>query len=201
MKKIPLNIILLGEPAAGKATQAKLLLKKYKLIDLDTGKEMRKLFKKGSQKQILSKTLNKGYLAPTKLVRAVLKDKIFSAPDNKGILFDGNPKMLGEAELVASLLKKTKRADPLVLYLTISLKEKLLRVSKRKEFLAGKKTLRADDTPEGMKHRAAYYKKNIAEVVNYFKKKYIFKIIDGMGSIEQVHKRILAAIETYEKKR
>ncbi len=65
MKNVqPLNIILLGDPAAGKATHGKYLAAKYNLYDLDMGHELRGLEhnKALRKKYQLDKTLDKGKL-------------------------------------------------------------------------------------------------------------------------------------------
>ena len=111
----PLNIILLGDPAAGKATHGEFLAKKFKLYDLDMGRELRSLEHnhKLRKKYRLDKTLDSGKLTPTELVRNLLHDKIHSTSKNQGILFNGTPKMIGEAKLVAKWLRQEKRENVL----------------------------------------------------------------------------------------
>src|SRR4051812_14218281 len=105
-KTTPLNIILLGDPAAGKATQAAFLVKKYPLYDLDMGKELRILKRKDPKvRALLEGSYDKGNLTQTDLVRSIHKQRIESTPKNKGILFDGNPKMVGEARLITKWLR------------------------------------------------------------------------------------------------
>ncbi len=200
--RAPLNIILLGDPAAGKATQAKYLLSKYKLLDLDMGREMRHILKgKGSAgiKKVLKETTNKGKLAPTAIVRAIHKEKILKAPKNKGILFDGTPKMIGEAKLVFKWMQQVKRTPETViaLYLHIPEKEVLKRAKNRVEYYKGKFSKRPDDTKDSLKNRIKYYRKNIAEVVSFFKGKYNYKEINGLGSRAEVRKRIQKVIREY----
>src|ERR1700690_224682 len=126
-----LNIILLGDPAAGKATHGKFLAKKYNLYDLDMGRELRGLEhnKVLRKKYRLDKTLDSGKLTPTELVRNLLHDKIHGTPKNQGILFNGTPKMLGEAKLVAKWLKQEKRGSVLFIYLSIPIKETMRRMT------------------------------------------------------------------------
>jgi adenylate kinase len=126
-KNNPLNIILLGDPAAGKATHGKFLAAKYKLYDLDMGRELRQLEHnpKLRKKYRLDKTLDSGKLTPTELVRNLLRDKIHSTSKTRGILFNGTPKMLGEAKLVSKWLKQEKRNEILFVYLSIPLKKRL----------------------------------------------------------------------------
>jgi adenylate kinase len=194
--KQSLNIILLGEPASGKATQSKLLLKKYKLVDLDMGKELRKLqLKSKNHKPLLDKTISVGKLAPTGMVKEIFKDKILSTSNKKGILFDGTPKMLSEAKLVVSLLKKAKRHSPIVIYLSLPASEIYKRASLRKEYVRGKWSKRPDDTKQAIKNRLAYYRTSISAVTKFLKNHYPYKQINGVGSVEDVHLRIAQAIE------
>jgi len=196
----PLNIILLGDPAAGKATHGAFLAKRYHLYDLDMGKELRSLeHNPGLRKKYrLDKTLDSGKLTPTELVRNLLHDKIHSTPKRRGILFNGTPKMLGEAKLVSKWLKQEKRAKILFLYLSIPPKEIIRRMTERKTYFKGKFSKRPDDNNKALKNRVAYYKKNITEVVAYFKKLYPFVKISTMGTIPEARKRILEHLKKYE---
>src|SRR4051812_29818915 len=102
-----LNLILLGDPGAGKATQAAYFAKKYKMFDYDMGRELTLLREKDKSVNAAQKrTADKGILTPTAIVRKLNKDTINKLPKDKGILFDGHPKMLGEAKLIAGHLKQ-----------------------------------------------------------------------------------------------
>jgi chromosome segregation protein len=93
--------------------------------------------------------------------------------------------MIGEAKLVYKWLKEYGRRDPIVLYLSIPMKETVLRMSSRKEYSGGKLQKRDDDSLEALKNRVKYYRTNIAEVVSFFRSKYEYKRIDGMGTVEE----------------
>ncbi len=198
--KLPLNIILLGDPAAGKATHGRFLAEKYRLYDLDMGRELRglehnKILRK---KYRLDKTLDSGKLTPTELVRNLLRDRIHATAKTQGILFNGTPKMLGEAKLVAKWLRAEKRDRVLFIYLTISLKETIRRMTSRKTYFRGKFSKRPDDNNQALKNRIAYYKKNITEVVAFFKKLYPFAEISTAGTILAAKKRLLESVKKYE---
>ena len=192
-----MDIILLGDPAAGKATQAARLVKKYKLIDFDMGKELRRLQRTGSSnvKDTLARTLSKGKLTPTQLYRSITKRTIDRAPKNKGILFDGHPKMIGEAKLVSKWLREVGRKNIIVLYLSIPEREILKRMRDRREYFKGKYSKRPDDNPKAMQRRIKYFRSGIKEVTKFFNSKYPFKKISGMGSRTEVHAEILKAVE------
>jgi adenylate kinase family enzyme len=196
-KNQPVNIILLGDPASGKATHGAFLAKKFKLYDLDMGKELRGLEHNRAlrKKYRLDKTLNSGKLTPTELVRSLLKGRIHATPKRQGILFNGTPKMLGEAKLVAKWLKREKRDEVLFLYLSIPLKETMRRMTGRKTYFRGKFSKRPDDNNQALKNRVAYYKKNITEVVTYFKKLYPFAKISTIGTIPEARKRLTKKLD------
>lgn len=197
-RTLPVNIILLGDPAAGKATQGALLAKKFKLFDFDMGKELSRRRQADKRlHQALSSKTDKGNLTPTAFVRDILRETINGLRPSKGILFDGTPKMLGEAKLVAKLMQQQHRSDPLVIYLSIPLDETVKRMNDRQGYFKGKFGKRADDSDEGLKNRARYYRKNVAEVVAFFSSKYQFEKISGLGTTTQVHKRIMQAINKF----
>lgn len=196
MTKPQLNLILLGDPAAGKATQAQVLVKKYRLYDFDMGKILRQTrLRNKAFDQVMKRTIDHGKLAPTSIVRKIFSESVNRVPKTKGIVFDGTPKMLGEAKLLSKLLKETKRSKPLVIYLQIPLDESIKRMRSRTEY--AKK--RADDNRQALKNRVKYYHKNIRAVMDYFGTVYTLSHIDGTGSQEQVRKRIHKAIDFYLK--
>lgn len=197
----PLNIILLGDPAAGKATQAKLLVKKYKLYDFDMGAELMRRRKKDKALDKMLRAYNdEGKLTPTKVVREILDEVIHATPKAKGILFDGHPKMVGEARLVRKWLRETYRVKPLVIYLKVPVSETVKRMSNRLGYFAGKYGKRPDDTVAALKNRQNYYRKNVSEVIKFFKKEYTFIEVSGVGTPAAVQKRMQAVIAKHEKK-
>lgn len=197
----PLNIILLGDPAAGKATQAKLLVKKYKLYDFDMGAELMRRRKKDKSLDKLLKSFNdQGKLTPTKIVREILDKVIHSTSLATGILFDGHPKMVGEARLVRKWLRESCRTKPLVIYLKVPVSETVKRMAGRLGYFAGKYGKRPEDTLSGLKNRQNYYRKNVSEVIKFFKKEYTFIEVSGIGSVSDVQKRMQTVIAKYEQK-
>jgi adenylate kinase len=192
----------LGDPAAGKATHGKFLARKYHLYNLDMGKELRSLEhnKILRKKYQLDKTLDSGKLTPTELVRNLLRDKIHATPKTKGILFNGTPKMLGEAKLVAKWLKLEKRNNILFVYLSIPLSETIKRMTSRTSYFRGKFSKRPDDNNKALKNRIAYYKKNISQVVPFFQKLYPSIKISTLGTIPEAKKRLLLKLSAHEKR-
>ncbi len=197
-QRAPINIILLGDPAAGKATQAVYLAKRFKLYDFDMGQELTRLRTTNEGlSSLLKQNYDKGKLTPTKLVREILASTIKKISPIQGILFDGHPKMLGEAKLASRLIKEQKRSAPIVIYLSIPLEETVKRMHNRKGYFDGKFGKRADDSDTALKNRVKYYRVNIAQVVEFFSSRYEYHKISGLGTPAQVRQRFKLLLDKF----
>jgi len=193
MKRAPaFNLILLGDPSAGKATQAKRLLEKYPLLqEFDFGGWLRSLKSARARNAFkFGETSGRGMLTPTHFARVKFKEVIFNTPKARGVFFNGNPKMLGEAKLVYKWFCEAGRTDPLAIYLSIPRKEMLERVGIRARI-----EKRSDDEMEHLKNRMKYYAKNIPAVVAFLKSRYRFKKVSGLGTRDEVYARLVSHIE------
>ena len=186
------NLILLGDPASGKATQAARLVKKYGLYDLDMGRELR--LPSVRKAYDYKRTTAIGKLTPTGVYRRIFRRLTLNVPKHRGILFDGHPKMIGEAKFLEKLLRRIGRENPLFLYINVPLQETLHRVARGRRY-GLKKIVRDDDRQIGLRNRARYYRTQIARVVKFFKSRYRFKRISGIGTRDEVFRRIVRFVE------
>lgn len=162
------------------------------------GKELAHLRRKDEHiNQVLGHNTDKGKLTPTKIVRIILRDTIAKVPAKQGILFDGHPKMLGEAQLVSRLLAHQHRPAPLVIYLSLPMEETIQRMHDRTGYFSGKYGKRADDSNQALKNRIKYYRKNIAEVIEFFSGRYEFHKISALGTRKQVQRQIEKIMKQY----
>ena len=206
------NIIFLGRSGSGKGTQAELLMKKFSLANIDTGDILRKLTKRNDKfgKTVL-KTISHGKLVPIWLVIYCWLDQLLKIPSKKGIIMEGSPRQLEEAKTLEEVFSWLGRENFKVVYLQTSAKEVTQRLLTRricskcgKEFslnftpnlkkcssCGGKLIRRKDDYPKAIKNRMLFFQKKILPVINYFRKKKIVFEVNGEGSVEEIHKRIL----------
>jgi len=206
------NIIFLGRSGSGKGTQAELLMKKFSLANIDTGDILRKLTKRSDKfgKTVL-KTISHGKLVPIWLVIYCWLDQLLKIPSKKGIIMEGSPRQLEEAKTLEEVFSWLGRENFKVVYLQTSAKEVTRRLLTRricskcgKEFslnftpnlkkcssCGGKLIRRKDDYPKAIKNRMLFFQKKILPVINYFRKKRIVIEVNGEGSVEEIHKRIL----------
>lgn len=195
---VPFNLILLGDPASGKGTQSARLAKRHGMYDLDMGTEVKK--PENLKLYDYARTTAVGKLTPTSVARKIFRNKITHTPSHQGIVFSGTPKMIGEAKLVERLLRGRRRRDPLVLYIHIPVAEVLRRMRKRRVYVNGKAVKRDDDNERALANRRRYYREQVSQVVQFFKERYEFRNISGMGSEAAVAARIESAIAAHIKR-
>lgn len=211
------NIIILGPSGSGKGTQAEFLARKYGLKMVDGGEYLRKILSsKSKEAKRLAKKMNNGNLAPTDIIRDWMKKQIFSRPINRGLVFSGQPRMIGEAKLAYKWFKESGRRMPVVIFLNVSIREVLKRLKKRYicsnckkvytldvfidkpcSACGGKIIKRADDSPKMIRNRLAYFKTQVAQTLKFFKKKGILIEINGELGREKVHEEIVRKLEKF----
>lgn len=197
--RAPLNIFLVGDLGAGKATQSAFLKKKFGLYEVDMGVEQELQRRRDPKLDALfRRTIDIGKLNPTGTYRLLLKNCIVRVPASQGILFDGHPKMPDEVRYASRLLKKAGRNKIISVYLTVPWKETVKRNLKRKGYLGDKR--RADDSMVALKNRYKYVQASIRKARPVYKSLYPFTVVSGIGTILEVRKRVMQAVERLTKK-
>src|SRR5262245_36241105 len=117
MKRLGFDLILLGDTASGKDTQAGILMRKYALKPVESGKFWRQLGRKNKSKtiQVLQR---KSLPAPATLIKQFIGQSIRSAPKDKDLIFIGAARLKPEAQLLVKLLKQ-KHKDFFALYIKL----------------------------------------------------------------------------------
>ncbi len=214
-------IILLGPPGAGKGTQAKRLEQYYHLAHISTGDILRSAVKNATEIGKKAKPyMDAGELVPDKIIFQLIQDRL-SRPDCKnGALFDGFPRNISQAEQLQNLniIKKDKKKFAILI--EVSDQEVINRLSGRlycpnchkpynisnkisKDKLGNyicsqcgeKLKSRADDDIKTISNRLEVYHQHIAPLKDYYNKNSMLKIIDGIGTPDEVFRRILHILE------
>jgi adenylate kinase len=187
-----INLILFGPPGAGKGTQSAKLIEKYSLTHISTGDLFRKHLKEGTALGKLAQDyMNKGNLVPDKVVIDMVDDKITNSPNSGGIIFDGFPRTIPQAEALDALL--AGKGAPIKLLVELVVPEDELR--KRLADRAAKENRPDDAKPEVIENRIAVYKAETAVVANYYKKHNKYSSVVGVGSVEGIFKNICVEID------
>lgn len=208
-----MNAIIFGAPGSGKGTYASRLKEKLGLEVISMGDIFRKIMKKETDfgKQVKTFVEN-GQLVPDEIVIGVLKKSLAEISPEKGIIFDGYPRTISQAEV----LEEVTRIDVILLqevpdwiiierlssrrickkcnevYNIRFLKPKIENICDK---CGGQLYQRPDDTAEVIKKRIQLYQKMTSPLIEYYNKKktpfVISKITSLETSPEQVVEKIL----------
>ncbi|MDR2680240.1 MAG: adenylate kinase [Tannerella sp.] len=186
-----LNIVIFGAPGSGKGTQSDLIKKRHNLTHISTGDVLREEIKNGTE---LGKTakgyIEKGQLLPDNLISDVLDNILDRLPnDTKGVIFDGFPRTIPQAEALEGILQKRGWDVSVLLDLQVEDEELITRLIER-----GKISGRTDDNGETIKSRLEVYHKQTAPLAEYYKNRNKRVAIKGTGTIEDIFNRIDEAI-------
>ena len=207
------DIILIAPPAAGKGTQAKLLSSKYQIPHISTGDLLRAAT--GELGDIVKKTMESGTLVSDDLVLKLLEERISKEDCQNGIILDGFPRNVSQAESYMKLLEKLNRPLGYVIYLDASKEVTQKRIvgrltcptcgavyndqiddNKPKKFgtcdiCNGPLTKRSDDNLETFEKRYQTYMNETYPLLDYFKSKgKLFTVGSGISK-----ERTLSEIE------
>lgn len=187
-----INIILFGPPGAGKGTQSAKLIEKYSLTHISTGDLFRKHLKEGTPLGKLAQDfMNKGNLVPDQVVIDMVDDKITSSGKISGIIFDGFPRTIPQAEALDKLLTAKKAPIKILVELVVPEPELRKRLAER----AVKENRPDDAKPEVIENRIAVYKAETAVVAEYYRKHNKYSSVIGVGDIEDIFKNICREID------
>lgn len=187
-----INIILFGPPGAGKGTQSAKLIEKYNLTHISTGDLFRKHLKEATPLGKMAQDyMNKGNLVPDQLVIDMVDDKITTAGDISGIIFDGFPRTIPQAQALDELLSRKKAPIKILIELVVPENELRKRLAER----AAKENRPDDAKPAVIENRINVYKAETAAVANYYKKQNKYASVIGVGEVEDIFKNICVEID------
>lgn len=187
-----LNLVLFGAPGSGKGTQSEKLIDKYGLHHISTGEVLRRHIKEGSE---LGKTadsfISKGQLIPDQLMIDILRSELEKIiKDSKGVIFDGFPRTIPQAEALELMLKDMGVDLHGVVGLEVPEEELVERMLQR-----GIQTGRTDDNLETIKNRLKVYHDQTEPLKEHYTGKGKYMKINGHGSIDDIFSNISSEIE------
>ena len=187
-----LNLILFGPPGSGKGTQAAKLIEKYNLLHISTGDLFRAEIINGTALGLEAKSfIDKGALVPDSVTVNMLKSKMEQHPTVQGVIFDGFPRTIPQAEALDEMLKSKGTEVSLLLSLLVDDSEIISRIIKR-----GASSGRTDDTdPEIIQNRINTYKSQTTPVADYYSKFGKTKTVEGVGSVDEIFESLCAEID------
>lgn len=207
MKK---NIILMGLPGSGKGTQAKNLAEKFNAFYFGTGDLMREEAKKNTEYGKIFQAVwdkGRGELIPDDIVEKFVAEKFASVDFGQGIVFDGFPRTLKQAQHLEKVFTE-KNEDFIVIDIEVSDESIINRMAKRRvcancgkifiEGLSADKCTkcggdlvrRQEDEPEVVKKRLEVYDAQTKPLIDFFRNEGRLIVVDGEPAIEDVEREI-----------
>ncbi|HNW81303.1 MAG TPA: adenylate kinase [bacterium] len=186
-----MNIVIFGVPGAGKGTQCKLLSERLGLVHISTGDLIRSEIAEKSEIGIKAENIiNSGKLLDDITVFEIFSKKLHNSLQKRGVLFDGFPRTLKQAEMLDDLLVSMNMKLDHFIELMLTENESVSRILKRASIEG-----RTDDNPETVKSRFQEYTLKTAPIAGYYRKKGIGFSINGTGTVEEVYNRIVLALK------
>lgn len=187
-----LNIVIFGAPGSGKGTQSDKIIAEYGVAHISTGDVLRAEIKAETE---LGKTaatyINDGKLVPDSLIIDMLASTLDAkGKDIPGVIFDGFPRTIAQAEALNVMLAERGQAVSTVIGLEVDDEELIKRIIAR-----GKTSGRADDNEETARKRLATYYSQTLPLKDFYIKEGKYAQIQGVGSIDSIYADIKKAID------
>lgn len=187
-----LNIVIFGAPGSGKGTQSAKIVDLYGLYHISTGEVLRDQIARGTELgKIADSFISKGNLIPDDLMVNILEDVLNTyASEAKGVVFDGFPRTIPQAEALKTLLEK--RGEELTAVIGLEVPEEELT---RRMLQRGKDTGRADDTPETIANRLEVYHSQTHPLREFYTNSGEYVAINGSGVVDEIFAEITRGID------
>ena len=210
-------MILLGPPGAGKGTQAARLVEEYGVVHLSTGDILRDAVANGTELGKQAKAyMDAGDLVPDELVIGVIRERLARQDiRDQGVLLDGFPRTIAQAEALATVMAEMDLGDLVVLNITVADEVLIKRLSGRRmcdaceaifhrdrdgvdvgdqcpKCAAGKIYQRTDDQAEAIAERLRTYHQKTAPLIGYYAERRLLIDVDGSRTPDEVHRQVIA---------
>ncbi len=213
-----MRLVLFGPPGAGKGTQAAAVKERFGIPHISTGDMLREAIAAGTPVGARAKVIvETGGLVQDEVVGEVVAERLSRPDARKGFLLDGFPRTLRQAEILAVVLEARKEPLDHVVKLSLSDDEVVRRLSGRRtcgacgapfhvalspprrqgvcDACGGALKQRDDDREDVIRNRLSVYEAQTAPLAAHYAAKGLLREVDGSGSVEEVRRRVLAALD------
>jgi adenylate kinase len=208
-----MNLVLFGPPGAGKGTQAKFIVDRFKIPQISTGDMLRAAVKEQTALGLVAKQImESGGLVPDEVVLGIVRERIVLSDCDNGFVLDGFPRTIPQADALVSILRGLDKKIDHVISLDVDNTEIVQRLSGRRTCSSCGKGYhilndppksegicdscqaaliqREDDREDTVKNRLAVYDQQTAPLKDYYEHAGLLRHIDGSGSIQDIQRQI-----------
>jgi len=186
------NFLIFGPPGSGKGTQSVRLAEEFNLMHLSTGDMLRAEIAAGTDLgKRMSSIMSKGELVPDEVVIEMIAAKVDGTKGKAGFLFDGFPRTVAQTEALEKMLNDRRMKIDSMLVLEVDHDELVKRL-----ILRADQSGRPDDKdPAVIENRIDVFKAKTEPIIDYCRKRGIYQPVDGMGTIEDIFKRLCVYVK------
>ena len=209
-------VVLLGSPGVGKGTQGVRLSRTLGWAHVSTGDLLRAALRQGTVLGLEArKYMDAGELVPDEVIVDLVREHLAGLDPARGVIFDGFPRTVAQAEALDAVLAAAGRAVDRVALLEADDTILFRRISGRRSSPSGRVyniyfdpprrdglcddtgerlIHRADDQPDTVRTRLAVYRATTAPLVGYYDVNSRLVRVDGAGGIDDVQAALRAAV-------
>jgi adenylate kinase len=209
------NIMFIAPPAAGKGTQAEIMVNKYHIPHISTGDILRDIAKEDSEMgNYVRETLASGELVKDSITYKLIEDRLSKDDCKNGYIIDGFPRNIDQAKEYDKILKSLGYEIGNVIYINVDKKTLEKRITGRRicedcgtifnindpnnspevesvcDNCGGKLYQRTDDNLESFQNRYKTYLEKTAPIIDYYKKQNVLHEVNGDDTVENVFAKI-----------
>lgn len=187
---MPLDILLLGAPGAGKGTQAKRISADYGIPQLSTGDMLRAAVAKGTPLGEQARPImERGDLVPDVIIVGLIRERLTRPDTAEGCIFDGFPRTIPQAEALDEMLPQIGREIRVALLFELGEEEAVRRMLGRAEAEG-----RTDDNPETIRRRFEVYRAQTEPLVAYYRDRSVLATLDAGADVDEVYAQAAAIL-------
>jgi adenylate kinase len=138
----------------------------------------------------VTEIIQAGNLVPDELTSAVVRERLSQQDAAHGFLLDGYPRNLGQVGDLDAFLTGRGEVLDAVIELVVPRDESIERLT-----LRAQEQGRTDDTEQVIANRLAIYERETAPILDVYRERGIALEIDGVGSLDEITDRVIAALE------
>ncbi|MFF7293036.1 adenylate kinase [Microbacterium sp. NPDC008134] len=185
------RLLIVGPQGSGKGTQGVRIAETFGIPVVSTGDIFRANIKGGTELgQKVTAILDRGDLVPDELTGEIVRDRLAQDDAANGFLLDGYPRNTAQVGHLEEFLSGRGESLDAVILLDVPRDESISRLS-----LRAIEQGRSDDTEEAIAHRLDIYERETAPIIDVYSEKGIVDRIDGVGSLDEITERIVAALD------
>ena len=192
---IPVRLLLIGAPGAGKGTQATRIADHFQVAHISSGDLLRQHV--ADETPIGRKAqeyMARGDLVPDDVVMSMLRKPVTEAAAAGGYVLDGFPRTVEQAEAAYAVARDLGVAVQVAVHLAVEPESLIERLVER-----GKASGRTDDTPEVIRHRIEVYEERTQPLLAYYAERERLVQVNGDRPIDEVTWSVVVQLQKVQR--